>query len=368
MIMDFADLLEKLISTLKKYGSILICIKGSPDPDVIASSYALYLLCEENNIRSRITSPVKPSLPQNMAIVDDLGIPIHFEEFPADMKKYSGYCVLDFQSVYINGITGKIPCAVHIDHHDPLEEDIPIDFNLILEDMGSISTFFALIIREYNKSRNPLSESIQKKVSTALVYGIYIDTDAYRHAGHLDFDALHYVSNYSDKEIIEHITEIPMPKDVMGFMGKALRNKEEYKGWVFAGIGFIDEARRDSIAIIADFFVQRFKSQLVIVYAGIFKKKPPGLRLDASFRTEEENIDLNRLIKYITVSGGGRKYKGAYQVDLNYFADCPDKDLLWESIDCTTRFKLRRLRDELQFIEIKGIYRKIKIKINRIIK
>ena len=149
--MDFQDILKKLISTLKKYTSILIYIKGSPDPDVIASSYALSSICDNIQIESRITCPIKPSLPQNIAIIDDLGIPIHFEESPMDIENYDAYCILDFQSVYISGITGKIQCAVHIDHHEPVEENIEIDFNLVLEEAGSTSTIFAFIIKEKPK-------------------------------------------------------------------------------------------------------------------------------------------------------------------------------------------------------------------------
>ena len=151
-------------------------------------------------------------------------------------------------------------------------------------------------------------------------------------------------------------------------MSEAFKHKKLYKDWLFADIGFIDESIRDSIAIIADFLVQRINCMMVVVFAVVENKTRKTLRLDASFRSDNESFDLNKLIKQISPSGGGRKYKGAYQVDLNYFADCPDKELLWESIDCTTRSKLKHLRNQLQAREIKGIYKKIKGKFDSIIK
>jgi nanoRNase/pAp phosphatase (c-di-AMP/oligoRNAs hydrolase) len=366
--MEIKKITADLISALKKYKSVMICIKGSPDPDAIASSYALSVICSLHNIKSRIISQQKPSLPQNIAFINDLDIQVYYGDYTEKIDEYDAYCVLDFQSAIIEGLTGKIPCAVHIDHHEPLDEGIDINFNFVSEEIGATSTLLTFLIRHLHENFSEPDAALLKKITTALHYGIYVDTDSYRHAGDLDFEALHYVTVYSDKKIIDRITEIPMPKDILRYIGNAIKNKQEYKGWLFAGIGFIDENKRDSIAIVADFLVQRFSNvSLVIVFAGILKKNPQGLRLDASFRTEDENADMNRLIKAITVTGGGRKYKGAYQVDLNYFADCPDMDFLWKTIELTTINKFKNLRDDLRIIHIMGIYQNLKKRIWNII-
>ena len=363
--MNYKELSEKLLFVLSKYKSILIYIKGSPDPDVIASSYALKIICDNAGIKSTISCSTKPSLPQNSAIIKDLDIPIRFEDPLDNLSEYDAYTVLDFQSAFIDGITGKIPCIIHIDHHEPIDEDIKIDFKLIMDEAGSISSFFSLIIKEQNMSIN---SSLLKKVTTALQYGIFTDTDGYRHANKIDFEALNYLSNYYDKKIIDHVTKIPVPKHVISLLSLAISNKEEYKDWIFTGIGFIDESERDSIPIIADFLMQRFNCSVIIVFAAVARKKPHGLRLDASFRTEDENINLDLLIKRITRSGGGRKYKGAYQVDMNYFVNCPDKNLLWDVIKCATIARLKDLRDEIQLIKINGIYKKVIKKAENIFK
>jgi nanoRNase/pAp phosphatase (c-di-AMP/oligoRNAs hydrolase) len=364
--MDIKELSEKLISALTKYKSILIYIKGSPDPDVIASSYALMQICHSMDIKSAITGSTKPSLPQNNAIINELDIPIIFKESFDDLSEYDSYAVLDFQSANINGITGKIPCAIHIDHHEPVEEDIEIDFKLIIDEAGSTSSFFALVIKELETSLYPVIEL--RKTATALQLGIYTDTDAYRHANNIDFDALNYVSNISDRKILNHVVEIPLPDHVIKLISKAVADKEEYKNWIFTGIGFIEESIRDSIPIIADFMIRRFKCSVVIVFAAVIRKKPQGLRLDASFRTDDENLDLDLLIKEITQTGGGRKYKGAYQVDLNYFADSPDRDLLWNVIKSTTISHIKHLRDKSQLVEIKGFYKRMKRQAEKIFK
>ncbi|MBN2401631.1 MAG: hypothetical protein JXN64_04455 [Spirochaetes bacterium] len=363
--MNFKELSEKLISALSKYKSVLIYIIGSPDPDVIASSYALKQICNIIGVKAAIWGSVKPSLPQNSAIIKELDIPVIYKESFDDLSDYEAYAVLDFQSANINGITGKIPCVVHIDHHEPVQEDVKVDFKLIIKEAGSTSTFFAFTVKELETSIPAVELG---KISTALQFGIYTDTDAFRHADFIDFEALYYVSNFSNRKTIEHVMKIPLPDHVFSLMSKAVGNKEEYKNWIFTGVGFIDESIRDSIPIIADFMIQRFKCSVVIVFAAVIGENPHGLRLDASFRTDDENIDLDLLIKEITNSGGGRKYKGAYQVDLNYFADCPDKGLLWDLIKITTTFHIRHLRDKSQLFDIKGFYKKIKIKAEKIFK
>lgn len=366
--MNIEESSDKFLKVLSKYRSLLIYIKGSPDPDVIASSYALSIICLNLDIKHRISCATNPSLPQNEAIINDLEIPIHFEETVENIKQYEAYAVLDFQSALINGITGIIPCAIHIDHHEPVEENIEIDFKMVIKDAGSISTFFALIIKQLNYKKFKIEKQQLTNISTALLYGIQVDTDSYRHASHFDLEALNYLSEYSNKKVIERITDIPLPNYVIRLIIRALKNKVEYKSWLFAGIGFINESERDSIAIIADYFIQKFDFSLAAVFAVIVKKKPEGLNLDASFRTEDENIDLNKLIHSISSIGGGRKYKGAYQVDLDYFLTCPDRDLLWNLIESTTIVKLKKARDEMPFTKIKHFYTKIADKAGKIFK
>jgi nanoRNase/pAp phosphatase (c-di-AMP/oligoRNAs hydrolase) len=354
--MNFSILSRKLISALSKYKSVLIYIKGSPDPDVIASSYALKHICSSIGLKSAIKCSVKPSLPQNKAIIDYLDIPNLFKDSFEDISGYDAYAVLDFQSAGINGITGRIPCAVHIDHHELIDENIVIDFKLVIKEAGSTSSFFALVIKALQKS---FTGTELKKISTALQFGIYIDTDAFRHADLIDFEALNYVSALSDKKMMDHLVEIPLPEHIITLMGRAIRNKEEYKNWIFTGLGFIEESVRDSIPVIADFMIQRYECSVMIVFAAVLIKKPPGLRLDASFRTDDKNLDLDSLIKQITQTGGGRKYKGAYQVDLNYFTDFPDEDLLWKLIKSATTSRIKHLRDKSQMVEMKGFYKRM---------
>ena len=88
MEINFEEITNKLIDTIKKYQSILIFIKGSPDPDVIASSFALKIICGKYDVKSNIVALSGTSLPQNKAIIDELNIPIHFEKSVNNISNY----------------------------------------------------------------------------------------------------------------------------------------------------------------------------------------------------------------------------------------------------------------------------------------
>lgn len=327
--MNFEDITKSLINTLKKYQNMLIYIKGSPDPDAIASSFTLKVIGESLGVKSSIIAFTETSLPQNKAIIKDLNIPIHFEKSNLNLSTYDAYSILDFQSAYIKGISEKIPCAIHIDHHEAIDELVKVDLKIVMPYMGSVSSIMALILKEYE---NKLDKHLLKNIATALQLGIYTDTNSLKHAGHLDYEAINYLSFYSNYEDINNIIDIPYSIEMIKFLGDAIKNQVVYKDWLITGIGFIDESYRDNIALIADFLLNREKITTVTVFAGIEDNNKKGLFLDASIRTDAKNIDLNEIIKQISPDGGARRFKGAYQIDLDYFAMCPDKKLLWDVI------------------------------------
>jgi nanoRNase/pAp phosphatase (c-di-AMP/oligoRNAs hydrolase) len=363
--MDFTHLAHQLQNTLKDYTNILIYIKGSPDPDVIASSFAIDTICRTLGVKSRIVSAKEPSLPQNSAIIEDLDIPVHFEEPVQNIEKYDAYIVLDHQSAEIKEISHKLPCAVHIDHHEPIEEDVPVVLRIISEEVGSASTIVTLMLKELSLDIN---NSQLSRISTALLYGIKTDTDDYRYATLLDYEALGFLTQYFDPDEIKNIINLPHSPEMVALFAEAIKNQTVYKNWLLSGIGYIDESNRDSIAIIADSLLEREDISTVIVYAAVEKKHKRGLALDASLRTKNENLNVNELIKRIYSDGGGRKYKGAYQVNLDYFGNCPDRDLLWKMIALTTNTILKKNRDSLHLIELKGTYKKLKKRILDILK
>jgi nanoRNase/pAp phosphatase (c-di-AMP/oligoRNAs hydrolase) len=350
-----------LIDAITKYRNIIIVIKGSPDPDAIASSYALSALCRHLKVSSSIVASKKLSLPENRAFASIMGIPLKISLAPPDIKEFDAYIVADHQSPAAHELVGSLPCAAFIDHHEPTEEEISADFILRKTEAGSTSTLIALLFKHQGIELEP---EVMKSVSTALLYGIYTDTDKYSHAGELDYEALDYLSKYSDHEVFNRISSTPLSRKTLQLLKKAIENKTSYKDWLIAGIGYVDAESRDSIAIVADFLLKRETFNTVIVFAAIEDAKRGRLTLDASFRSASGSLNLNDVIKKITPEGGARKFKGAYQVDIDYFNHCPDRKLLWDVIYLSTVELLKKSRDELYITELKGFYQKFKKKMH----
>jgi len=343
---------EAFLNAVKKYRNIMIIILGSPDPDALASAYALKILLSSVSINSDIIISKKISLSQNKAFVKYLGIPLFFKK-DLSPHKYDAYIVPDFQTNIIDGISGTIPCAAHIDHHTKTDKKVSSDFSLIKTDSGSTSSLIALMIKDHIP---PLNSKDLISASTALMFGIQTDTDKYEHATPIDIEAMRYLSEFSDKDIINKINGIPISPVTMRYYKKATENQHIYKDWRFYGIGFIDIESRDSIAITADLLLKKPDTTTVIVYAIVEEKSRGEFFLDVSFRSKSENLDINALIKNITPTGGGRQYKGAYQIKLDYFHACPDKELLWKTVEITTIEKLKKSHDQIYIHDISSFF------------
>jgi nanoRNase/pAp phosphatase (c-di-AMP/oligoRNAs hydrolase) len=361
--LDFESLALQVVETIKRYPRLLIYIKGSPDPDAIAGSYALKLLCEAHGAEASIYSPKEPSLAPNIKLIKELQLPIRFKDVQNCRKNFDAYAVMDHQSVNVEGITGVIPCAFHFDHHEPVSEDIPVDLRIHTTTAGSTST---IIIPLLQQMEIDFDEPRWKDAATAFYYGIQTDTDDFQHATRMDYRALVVISPYADKGLLDRISALPFTKETVQFFHKALVNHIVYKNWLISGIGYIDEKHRDNIGIIADFLLKREGIDVVVTFGIVTKANK--LVLDASFRTKDAGLNLNSIIKKITRNGGARKYKGAYQVDLDYFAHCPDKDMLWQTVYDTTVETLKKSHDEAHANELKKLFSAVKRKFTGLFK
>ncbi len=350
---------KQFIDAITKYNPLAIYIPGSPDPDAIASAYAIKSILGQFSVDADIFAEKRLSLPQNRAFVERLKIPLYYEK-AVNLDKYKAYIVPDFQNNLVESIGDAIPCAAHIDHHGKSKSTIKCDFSLIEKEVGSTSTLIALLIKNSNLD---FFGKEMASVATALTFGIQTDTDKYNHITPLDFEALSYLAEFADNDILQDLNSMPLSQELLLYYNRAKGNETAYKDWGFFGIGYIDAKHRDMIAIAADMILEKSEYNVIAVYALVENQRKRELNLDVSLRSKNDNVDLNRLIKKITPSGGGRQYKGAYQVKLNYFTNAPDKDLFWSTVEATTLETLRKSRDTLYITGIEKVYSNIKKKV-----
>jgi nanoRNase/pAp phosphatase (c-di-AMP/oligoRNAs hydrolase) len=271
---------------------------------------------------------------------------VNFAPSQIDFSKYDSYAVLDHQSNLVQGI--DLPCAVHIDHHEKITKNLPAAYTFISEEVTSVSTFLALIFKELKLGIDPERMS---SVATALSYGILTDTNNLQLSVAYDKEALEFLSSHSNKQLLDSFIEIPYSEETLTVITKAMMNNVVYKNWMFAGVGFIGQNYRDAIALTADFMLEHEDVSTVVVYA-VIKRPGGGMYLDVSIRSKNKSLNINSLVKSITPNGGGRQYKGAYQVDLDYFCAYPEQREIWNIVSRTTIEQMKLSRDNITFIQI----------------
>lgn len=358
MNINFDAAAKEILSLLQEQENVAIIIKGSPDPDAIASSYFFWKLCTIVHVKASIFGFMPPSLPSNREFISVFKIPLDIVESirEINIKRYSGYIVCDYQTAILEANFSATPCILHLDHHTPAKHDIPARFRILTDEVSSTSTLCALIM----KNISVFTSDEISNLATALYLGIKTDSDGFRHVGEYDRMALEYITPFCRMELIERIENTPLTPYAMSLLQKAMNNAVNYKDWLITGVGFVEEKYRDTIAIIADYLLQNNDVELVVVYGAIYHNNRTKLDIDASFRTKNEDFDLNELIKNITPDGGGRKYKGAFQVHIDYFVHCPDQKKLWELVEMTTNTILQNQRDRSFSIALQGKFKKIK--------
>ena len=357
MNLDFKESANTIISILRVQKHIAIFIKGSPDPDAIASSYFLYCLCNALHVQATMFAFMPASLPSNREIISLFSIPLHIEDTikAINMRRYSGYIVCDFQTAALEGIVNAIPCLIHLDHHAPVEDDVPAHFRILTDEVSSTSTLCALIMQYISC----FSQDMIHLLATVLYLGIKTDSDNFNHLNKYDVMAIEYLKQLYIPSMIEKIESVPLSLYSQRLLQHAMANVVIYKDWLIAGVGFVEEEHRDTIAIIADYLLENNHVELAVVYGAVYHNNHTKLDIDASLRTKKEDLDLNELIKNITTDGGGRKYKGAFQVHIDFFVYCPDQGKLWDIIALTTHHSLKNIRDGMYKITIQSKFKKL---------
>jgi nanoRNase/pAp phosphatase (c-di-AMP/oligoRNAs hydrolase) len=310
---------------------MLICIKGYPDPDNIASALALQWIAKQYDIRTRIIHFEEISHYENRALVKKLDLEIEdFESSGIDFAEWEYYAVNDAQNPEL---PIKIPptcqLLVFVDHHKALGT-FQSKFLDVREHSGSTAAMYAEYLME-----SPIvfegNTTEQSRIATALMHGIRSDTDNFSTATAMDYRASEYLSKFIDKDLLQLISRQSIPAKTMDLTQIALQRKDIKGTFMFAGVGFVREEDRDGIGQCADYLLHREGIDTVIVY-GIVGNEI----IDGSLRTRSHTLDPDKWIKDVfgqdqngQFYGGGRKDKGGFQIPLGVFASCSDKELLW---------------------------------------
>ncbi len=310
--------------------SLLIWIKGYPDPDNIASALALRWIAAKYEIQTTIMHYEKISHHENRALVKKIDIGMIEYSDTVDMSSFDYYAVNDSQSPELPvELPEACKLLVFVDHHKTLG-NVKSTFLDIRENYGSNAAIYSEYLKHEDFQFSGETEE-EKKIATALMHGVRSDTDNFVNATSFDYAASQFLSQHLDRDLLALISKQSIPGKTMDLTQIALQRKDVRGTFMFAGVGYVRDEDRDGIGQSADYLLQREGIETVVNY-GIVDNK----FIDGSLRTKSHTVDPDKWIKEVfgkdengNYYGGGRKDKGGFQIPLGVFTKCSDKELLW---------------------------------------
>ena len=311
---------------------VAFIIKGSPDPDSIASSLALLSYYQTLGGDGQIYHEDYISHSANKTMINILDIKVQETEFSTLSPEL--YILTDHSNPSIDGVD-LCKCALHVDHHkEPHDlgsekDKTKAQINQIIEyDAGACSSIVTRLLNEVDYFNSGSSSITQ--VATALAYGIRTDTDNLEGARPKDYDALKILSQYLNKENLQKITRSRISTQTADVLKKALTAEKTEQNWLYACVGFLQETYRDSIASVADELIRRSGTDCVLVYAII--EKAGELVVEGSIRSTDPGFDMDGFARNFSTTAGGRKYKGGFNIPLGLWCSWANQEQIEEVV------------------------------------
>ncbi len=291
--------LEKLHELIRGKRKVLIVTHNHPDPDALASAFALkYLFQSKWKVGSIIASSGIVGRAENRAMIRQLKIDLKpLSEI--NLKNFSVIALVDTQpGAGNNSLPKSIIPEIVIDHHVPVRAKTRLaQYFDIRTDYGSTSTILAEYLRDAG------IEEMNRKVATGLLYGIRSDTrDLGRGVSTKDVDAVISFYHRVLFRLLSQIEHPEVPRDYLSVLEKAIRNARIYKDVVTLDLGHVEHL--EIIAEMADLMV-RTEGVKWVLSVGEFVGD-----LYFSLRTKRRRGSADRIAQKMVAglgSGGGHE-------------------------------------------------------------
>jgi nanoRNase/pAp phosphatase (c-di-AMP/oligoRNAs hydrolase) len=269
----------QLRAALEDCENLLILIQHDPDPDAIASGLALRTLLGRNKATARIGSFGQVKRPENVIMVQLLGI--ENEQVTVEkLRHYDGIALVDVQPPYFGDILPRVDAVV--DHH-PLVAEYEARYRDVRCSFGSTATIFVQYLQA-------VEAKITQRLATALYYGLKTDTLALeRETTEADVEAFSYLYRLANHSLIRRMERPKLPLRDLDAFGYALRCRTTIGTTFFTHLGIVE--REDVLPQFAEFCLQVEGMEWSVV-SGIF-----GGNLIVSVRHAAQTRSAGELVR-----------------------------------------------------------------------
>jgi nanoRNase/pAp phosphatase (c-di-AMP/oligoRNAs hydrolase) len=252
--------LTELKDLVQSGEKVLLIIHDNPDPDSVASAWAMKLLLKTMKREADVVYGGSIGRAENRALLYNVDIDLR-SIFTVAAADYDLLLFLDCQPDSGN-ITFRLPEEKKvgiIDHHILNPNLGNIDFQDIREDFGATAT----IAYEYLLARNI---KVETDLATALYYAIRTETeDLGRGAGKADREAYFKLHTKIDWDLLHRIVNSRVSTEYFRTMHKAIAGTSIYRNALISNLGQINHP--DSVAEVADQMLRLENIEWVLCYA-----------------------------------------------------------------------------------------------------
>ena len=226
---------------------LLILTHDYPDPDALASAFALqYLAQSAFGVHSRIAYGGEIGRTENRTMVRLLRIPLHRMR-KAWLRKYASIALVDTQPAFDNNpFPGGKQATLVVDQH---ESHTPPQAELVLVDPDCGATCViiaqALLVRR---------EPIPPRIATALAYGILTDTlDLYRAKRPDVVQTYLRVLEHADMRALARIQNPSRSRRFFVTLGKGIVEATRFRRLLVSHLGLVETP--DLVSQVAEFLL-----------------------------------------------------------------------------------------------------------------
>ncbi|MCD6559366.1 MAG: NAD-binding protein [Palaeococcus sp.] len=325
-----ASLLYKKLMKLKEKGdSLLIVMHDNPDPDAMASAFALKIIAQTAGFNVKVVYGGEITHHENRAFVNLLGLDLlKVSRGSYEIKRHPFIAIVDCQP---NGNVSILEeedfnrIQILIDHHQILESLKDRISNGAFIDIRPEANSSSAIMVEYLRA---LNISVDSMLGTALFYGIYTDTKKFSRLSRMELEAVEFLANRINYELLEKIENPDISTEAAEILAKAVLNRRAYKNVLISNVGFI--TNRDAVPQAADFLLRLEGVSTVLVF-GIVDD-----RIEISARTRDVRVNIGQALKEAfgdIGSAGGHAQMGGARISLGIFKLAKDKNSLLRLVE-----------------------------------
>lgn len=241
---------DRLLAVLSDYDDVAIIMHDNPDPDAIATGWAVSVLVEEKlEIPVRVIGGGAIVRAENRHMVDLLQPPIELVdsfELPDRTATVLVDCGLGASNQLLTRCNIK-PAAI-IDHHANGELPEGLPFIDLRPDVAASASIAASYLREQNVEPG-------FKLATALLYAIRTETQGYETVySPLDRSVLPWLTERGDPALLAEIENAPLARDYYGDLVLALQNTFLYED---SALCFLPQAQgAEIVGEVADLLIR----------------------------------------------------------------------------------------------------------------